>query len=310
MLQYLVILLDDAAVSYCHYPISHTKRRPISVDILRKGIRFAMKENLMIQFVYPEVVLPEDIRKEIETIDHSKIMPHTSPYVAKADVIVGSWESLPQAVDVPIVLRTSLTDFLKHFKALYPLLNIVPRVNVVFTDEEVFSDADVPAYKAALSILSNELERLYVEGKSPQLNLLTDRMILTEMNNCCAGDTNVTLAPDGQFYICPAFYGTYNNVGCLDFGLSIPNKQLYKLDRAPLCRKCDAYNCKRCIWLNKQLTLEVNTPSRQQCVMSHIERNAARELLNNIRKHGVFMIENKEITEINYLDPFENQNKW
>lgn len=310
MLQYLVILLDDAAVSYCHYPTPNAGKHSIPVDVLRKGIRFAMKENLMIQFVYPEGKLPEDIRKEVETIDHSKIMPITSPYAADADVWVVGWQSLPQAAAVPIVLRTTFVDFLERYKEICPLLSVAPRVNIVFTNAEAFTEVDIPSYKVALSVLSEELEHLYTSGKSPQLNLLTDRMMLKEMNNCGAGDTNITLAPDGKFYVCPAYYGTREYVGDIDAGMGIPNKQLYKLDHAPLCRHCDAYHCKRCVWLNERLTLEVNTPSRQQCVMAHLERNAARELLDNIRKHGMFLPEMPEIEEIDYLDPFEKINEW
>lgn len=52
------------------------------------------------------------------------------------------------------------------------------------------------------------------------------------------------------------------------------------------------------------MTYEVNTPSHEQCVISHLERNASRLLLSNIRKHGTFL-PNKEIKEIKYLDPFE-----
>ena len=51
MLQYLVILLDDTSVSYCHYRNPKTERRFISLNDLKAGILFAMKQNLMIQFV-------------------------------------------------------------------------------------------------------------------------------------------------------------------------------------------------------------------------------------------------------------------
>ena len=95
-----------------------------------------------------------------------------------------------------------------------------------------------------------------------------------------------------------------NSVGDLENGLDIPNLQLLKLDHAPLCRNCDAYQCRRCIWLNRKLTWDNNTPSHQQCVMAHLERNASRDLLNDIRKVGEFM-PNIDIKEINYLDPFE-----
>lgn len=191
-------------------------------------------------------------------------------------------------------------------------LEQVERLNIVLTDIYTFTDNDLIKYKEVLGVLSMDVERLYVEGKCPQLNILTDRMMLDKMNNCGAGETNITLAPDGCFYICPAFYLCEDGyaIGGLKDGLDIKNAQLYKLDHAPICRNCDAYQCRRCIWMNRKTTLEVNTPSHEQCVVAHIERNTSRELLLNIRKHGVFMPDKKEIEKIDYLDPFEVRKEW
>ena len=52
MLQYLIIQLDDTSISYCHYENTKDKSKLIGLDDLKAGILFAMKENLMIQFVY------------------------------------------------------------------------------------------------------------------------------------------------------------------------------------------------------------------------------------------------------------------
>lgn len=332
MLQYLVILLSEDSTSYCHLTPSPSLRgegRLIPLQTLKDGIRFGMMENLMIQFVYPDYELPKEFAPVIESIDHSKIIPvqeHTpkslrdsSPilgeqtgYYPTPDVlIVNRWEELPKKSEVPIVLRTSKADFFTRYKEVVPLLSNTPRVNVVFTDVESFTDEDFETYKTILAELSKELEQLYVAGKAPQLNLLTDRLMLTQMNNCGAGDTTITLAPNGKFYVCPAFYykDEKDCIGDLEHGLDIKNKQLYKLEYAPICRHCDAWQCRRCIWLNRKLTLEVNTPSHEQCVMAHLERNASCDLLLAIRKHGKFMPET-EINEIDYLDPFNYVNKW
>ena len=99
-------------------------------------------------------------------------------------------------------------------------------------------------------------------------------------------------------------------IGNLFEGLDIRNPQLYRLDHAPLCRRCDAYQCKRCVWLNRKTTWEVNTPSHEQCVLAHLERNASRELLNRMRNHGSFLSGQEEIEKIDYLDPFEVRKKW
>lgn len=309
MLQYLIILLDDTSTSFCHYEVPQREHKLIPLDKFRQGIRYAMMENLMIQFVYPDYELPAEYEEVIESIDHSKIKPLAN----EADVMVVS-EPINEPVEIPVVWRVSKERLFKEEKAIISMLEKVPRLNIVITDVEGFTDNDFEQYKNLLKKLSDAVEKLYVEGKTPQLNLLTDRMMLTQMNNCGAGDMSITLAPNGKFYVCPAFYyeDDKDYIGDLELKLEldIKNKQLYKLEYAPICRHCDAWQCKRCIWLNRKTTLEVNTPSHEQCVVAHLERNASRELLQKIRKYGTFLPGHKEIEEIDYLDPFDKRETW
>lgn len=303
MLKYLVILLDDASTSYCHYSIQR-EAKAIDIETLRKGILFAMKENLTIQFVYPKQDVSQEIKDAVETIDHTKIMPIEN--CDGADVVVcNDWSQLENvSKDSVCVVRIGKDELWN--KSIEDISRKVKRLNVVIADVDTFTDEDFKAYETLLGKWAKTLKKLYEEGLSPQLNLLTDRMMLDKMNSCGAGDECVTLAPNGSFYVCPAFYqeNAYA-IGNLDDGLDIKNKQLYRLDHAPICRTCDAYQCKRCIWLNRKTTLEVNTPSHEQCVVAHLERNASRQLLADIREIGEFL-PNKEIKEIDYLDPFDN----
>lgn len=322
MLKYLIIQLDDTSTSYCHYGNPRKEHRLISLGNLKAGILFAMKENLTVQFVYPKYELPEEYREAIHSVDHSKIVPVESK--EKGDVVVlEGWKELKECSLLPdtvYVLRIGKEELFGNYTQMVDILPQVARLNVVITDVETFDDKDFNAYKEVLAALSKEVESLYAKGLSPQLNLLTDRMMLDGMNNCNAGWESVTLAPDGKFYVCPAFYlvdededyglGKSNySIGDLENGLDIKNAQLYKLSYAPLCRNCDAYQCKRCVWLNRKTTYEVNTPSHEQCVVAHLERNASRELLLAIRKHGTFLPE-MEIKEISYLDPFDVRKEW
>lgn len=236
-----------------------------------------------------------------------------------ADVIVfHEWTGIEHYdfVDGSVcVLRTTKDDLFDRYLFLKSVIAKVARLNVVITDVETFTDEDFEKYKNVLATLSEYIEKLYVDGKSPQLNLLTDRMMLDKMNKCNAGCENITLAPDGKFYVCPAFYLAGDEedyglgkakfcIGDLQSGLDIKNPQLYKLDHAPLCRNCDAYQCRRCVWLNRKTTYEVNTPSHEQCVVAHLERNTSRELLNHIRQHISFLSDKEDIRKIEYLDPF------
>lgn len=310
MLTHLIILLDETSVSYCHYEVTRNERRLIDFDDLKAGIRFAMKENLNIQFVYPDYKLPVEYLEAIESIDHAKVMPSTC--CDEADVVVlGGWDDeVPQGSTC--IIRTNRDGLVNHLFVVRGWLNTINRLNIVLTDVEVFKDDAVDSYRNTLESLADIVVVCYKSGMFVQLNLLTDRLQLTGMNNCNAGVSNVTLAPNGRFYLCPAFY--YDNeedsVGDLKKGLDVKNQQLLRLDHAPLCRQCDAYQCKRCIWQNQRLTLEANTPSHQQCVMAHVERNASRQLLAKLKENGVTLRGSHEIEKIDYLDPFNILNKW
>lgn len=322
MLKYLVILLDDTSTSYCHYENEKNERKLIALENLRAGIFFAMKENLMIQFVYPDYELPQEYKDVINAIDHIKIIPYGINEVGDV-VVLNHWSDVQNGAldkNLTYVFRTTKDKLFANINLLGCLVKCVARLNVVITDVDSFTDNDFNEYKKCLEKLSDYIKELYVSGKTPQLNLLTDRMVLDEMNNCNAGWENVTLAPDGRFYVCPAFYLANDDedyglgkskfsIGDLEKGLNIKNPQLYKLTHAPLCRNCDAYQCKRCVWLNRKMTYEMNTPSREQCVMAHLERNTSCELLRNIRRNGEFLPE-KEIKEITYLDPFDVRKEW
>lgn len=309
-LQYLVILLDDTSVAYCHADNPLKEHNLMPIETLRKAILFGMKQNLMIQYVYPDYELPEEYNEVIESIDHVKI---------GRDVKV--FNEVPTKLESDnVVIRLKIADFISKQYDIAALLPQAKRLNICLTDIESFKDEQQGEYEKALNTLNSVLLNLYKEQKQPQLNILTDRLQLTEMHNCEAGIGNITVAPNGKFYLCPAFYydermGISNrmnhvtkdatrSVGDLDNGLNIPNKQLLQLDHAPLCRICDAYHCNRCIWLNQKLTWDNNTPSHQQCVISHLERNASRQLLADIRKIGEFLPE-LDIKEIDYLDPFD-----
>lgn len=323
MLQYLVILLDDTSVAYCHADNPLKEGNLIPVETLKKGILFGMKNNLMIQYVFPNYALPEEYASVIESIDNVKIYPVGCKPVTgienEADVEVT--DTIPEKMEAKnLVLRLTFNEMLKQKDQISKLFANGQRVNLCITDVEKFTDEQIDAYRQVLDEWNKALLDLYKQGQSPQFNLLTDRMMLEKMHNCEAGVSNITLAPNGKFYLCPAFYydermqvfnqmnhhkpSSDTSVGDLEKGLEISNPQLLQLDHAPLCRNCDAFHCRRCIWLNQKLTWDNNTPSHQQCVMAHLERNASRSLLNEIRNFGEFMPQ-IDIKEINYLDPFE-----
>lgn len=325
MLQYLVILLDDTSVAYCHANNLLTEHNLIPLETLKKAIFFGMKENLMIQYVLPDYELPQEYYETMESIDNVKILAVQAFLLAKHatqenDVVV--YDNIPEKVEAQnIVIRLSFSEMVNKRHDITALFSKITRLNLVVTDIDKFSDKEIDAYKQTLNEWVKGLLVQFKQGKQPQVNVLTDRLQLDKMHNCEAGVGNITIAPNGKFYLCPAFYydeqmgvnnrlNHYNpsseqSVGDLDNGLQISNPQLLKLDHAPLCRICDAYQCRRCIWLNQRLTWDNNTPSHQQCILAHLERNASRDLQMHLQQEG---FRKNEIKEIDYLDPFDVRN--
>lgn len=313
MLQYLIVLLDDTSVSFCQYQTDKKKRNLISLDKLKRAIQFGMMENLNIQFIYPPTSLPKEYIEVIETIDHCKVKPFGVAHDNRDIVVISSWNDIHKIeLGKSFVFRTTKDALFARYEELLDVAKKGNTISLVILDVETFSEEDFVIYKEILSKMATEFATMIENNITPQLNILTDRLILKQMNNCDAGDKSVTLAPNGKFYICPAFY--YENseeyVGDLSYGLDIKNQRLYKLQFAPICSHCDAFQCKRCVWLNRKQTLEVNTPSHEQCVVAHLERNASRALLNRIKDLGKKTNRMAEIDEIDYLDPITKHKEW
>ena len=308
MLQYLVILLDDTSVAYCHAENPLTEVNLISLDMLHQAITYGMKHNLMIQFVLPPYQMPEEYYTLMDSIDNIKI---------GRDVIV--CHCIPESVTTEtVVLCISIDEFIENVFLVVNVLKQVKRLCINYTDINKFSDDKIKKYESSLQVVAGAIIDEICIGKRHEINLITDRLNLSKMCNCNAGVNNITIAPNGKFYLCPAFYYDEKNeiyteidyrtphydrsIGNLEAGLKNKNEQLLCLENSPLCNECDAYHCNRCVWLNQKMTYEINTPSHEQCVISHIERNAAKILSDKMRDLG---FETQIINEISYLDPFE-----
>lgn len=310
MLKYLIIMLSDDSTSFCHYDAAGKSGRLISIANLEKGILFALKHNLSIQFIYPSFDIPEEYKNIISSVPSFKIKPYEANDIEEADAIVINNIKEIEGKDIyknTYILRTRIADIEGALHFYLKNLENIKRLNLVLTSIESVTEGDMALYKKNLSGASQDLLKRMIQGQNIQLNILTDRIVLTGMNNCNAGVESITLASDGNYYICPGFY-IDNLETPLDEsirGVNIPNQYLYEIANSPICRKCDAWHCRRCVYLNKKTTLEVNSPSHEQCVISHIERNCSKQLLDNIKKVVRDYLPETEIEEIDYLDPFD-----
>lgn len=159
MLQYLVILLDNTATSYCHYENFCHEKKLISIEDLKQGIFYGMKENLMIQFVYPDYELPQEYKDVINTIDHSDIVSslcEDDELRKNADVIIcHDWNGIQFSSfdkDGIYTLRTSKEDLFDRYKLLKGIISSSLRLNVVITDIEKFTEEDFKKIQRSIGI--------------------------------------------------------------------------------------------------------------------------------------------------------------
>lgn len=304
-MKYLIIQLCDSSVSFCYYRTSE-KTNLIPLEELDNALVWGIKNGLNIQILFPEYQLPDSYQNLISQYEHTAIryINDSNP----ADIYVASCIEEVEPFDnisAPIILHISIADLISSYHLISNLLSKLSRLNIVFDDIQNFTDEMSAPYEDALIYIADKIIELYRQDKMVQLNLITDRVMLSTMNNCNAGIESITLSPNGKFYVCPAFYlSNEKSCGSPQNDILLPNQQLYKIKYAPICRECDAFHCKRCVMLNKQFTFEINTPGHQQCLMSHIERKVSKKLLDEIRHYGTYA-PNVSIPQLDYNDPFD-----
>lgn len=313
-MQHLIVILDNTAKSFCYYPtcIPYKEYSLMDLAVLKKVIWFAQINGMSLNVLVGDKELPQDYYEALDEIRHIFISDNPTMIKDICDILV---INIGDEIIYPTVSNNLLTNIIVrvdrgHLSLLSEFVNGMKgryrRLNIIILDVDSFEKDDFDVYSQQL----REISSFYLsEGCSieeNEISVITDRIVLSEMNNCDAGIRHLTVSPEGKLFICPAFYYDNNlSVGDVESGVLLKNKHLLKLDHAPICRKCDAYHCKRCVWLNNKTTHELNTPSHEQCVLSHIERNNSMILLNLI-KAKLGYIPFQDIEPITYLDPFLN----
>lgn len=147
-----------------------------------------------------------------------------------------------------------------------------------------WDEADIQEYENELRSLVSPLHELIVSGCTAEINAITDKLLGTERRHCDAGRGSYTLAPDGCFYICPAFYYEEQGfpIGSMNSGISGEIVRLLDPEKSPLCGECNQSTCTRCLFTNILGTKEVNIPPTKQCRIAKLENSVAGMLLKRL----------------------------
>ncbi len=312
-MKFLLVPIDESAPSFCYYAKPERPApRPIPLETLREAVAFAQARGLVVNFQYGETEPPASFAPVMQSVSHADIVPLSAADAHPAStVIVGPEDlektALPARVrDANIIVRFPIGRIAELPAVLLPLIGTCRRINLCLLDLETAGDAALELYWRSLQDLAHCVAETLRRRRDIELGFLTDRIFLTSMRNCQAGIDHVTVGPEGNLYVCPGFLHDEPNqpVGNLRQGLRVPNAELLDIAHAAICSACDAYHCKRCLYLNKRTTLEINAPSHQQCIASHHERNAS-SILRDLLGDVTFLARTEPIPRLAYLDPFD-----
>ncbi len=312
MYKQMYFLLADDAIAYCNYDSQDSGNRMTESTII-EGLKYARHNFYQPIFVHKfdskESIygtLNAELRKELEASDIIHIRPYTEKlkeYNSDRDILVLDMHNalmLNYTLDncILVVENDEISDL---DSVVLELLNYVKRINLRIKYQSTF---DLSAYRRVLHNIAEELFSYFMRNEMREINILTDKLFLREMDNCYAGDRNFCLAPNNKLYICPAFY--YKGKNSIDIGMDgkcLGQERMVCYDKAFVCQKCDAYQCNRCVLENKERTGEYNVPRELQCKKAHLEREETRCLLEKLKANGKF--EKKHIGILDYEEPFD-----
>jgi CXXX repeat peptide maturase len=315
-LESVIIITGSDAPSFCHYHNDKGITAMMPVVVLEKSIAFCESNHLTATILYGRT-LPDKHRLLLNDFPHIRMVPFdrmdSCDMNYESDIVIidyngdlSAFENMEVHRPCNVILKMNLEEAKDLPRIVYQYHKIFKRLNVVFKDIPHATEETLNRFRLDIQPLKEVMYSLFIPGRLFEFNMVTDRMALSGINSCGAGIKHVTVAPDGRFYICPAFYYHNENesAGTLDDGITIANRQLLTIEYSPICKLCDCYQCKRCVYLNKKLTRELNTPSHQQCVLSHHERNLSGVLLQKLQDKG-YPTNIKSIPPVYHLDPLE-----
>lgn len=320
----LYFLLSDDYVTYCCYENENKNENQMNSKVIIEGLNYAQENYIMPVFVHGENGKTLEAREEYTGHDILHIVPIMHYNLAqKQDFrrilpvydMENVWDG--KAFIENVILNVKQDEIRGLSKAIGELIKFSRRININITElDRHFNEEE---YKHQMEIISDEIVSIWEnEGGFKEINLLTDILFLDKHDNCQAGENTFVLSPLGKIYACCAdlsnaeddFIGETTDGIIKEYG-----NYLYKIKNSNLCRICDAYQCRDCVYINKNNTNEYNVSPTFQCRKSHIERVVSLDLKSKLKNCSIISSEDTlEIKEYDYLDPisrfFKNNNEF
>ncbi len=296
--KHMYFMLDSNCVKLCANYNFKENNISMTKEIILKGLETAKEEFCQPVFLYSSCKNIENIFKafdicnelECHVIKHiipfdKKLIRKITKYVKTNDLTVVIDGSNIKDVEktginncILIVREEEMLNLFDWVEKLFPVFS---RIDLKC---EVVNFDSLALYGEQITRIGDRLAEERKLNKTCKINILNGALKLNEMENCFAGEKDVTIAPDGKRYICPAFYFEKESmVNVYETDNSEESKML-KLKSAPVCKTCDVYQCERCVYINKKYTSEYNMPSQIQCMKSNKEHEILLKLKRELEK--------------------------
>ncbi len=265
------ILLSSNSNSICGYFSKNNENEFLKKNALCRFLKYAENRNIEITVVYPSHPIPEEIAEILDSYSHNKILS-------------GKDHCLIIPMDNENSYKSVSLTFLEFYDSINTLSKHLDlcRLNIYLYDYNSFDELK---YRESLAKLKNEVLLQWKNGHKIRVNIISDPMGLRSNKECKYGTKAFVLAPNGNFYLCPAYYydnDNQNAIGSIYDELYFPATHLLHREYSPVCRSCKENSCLRCTFENHCRTLEYNIPSYEQCCRSQIEHEISFEFYKEL----------------------------
>lgn len=309
---HLYFLLSDQSVRHCTYKPEKEYAQRMSLETFRAGLEFAKRNFYTPVLMLPPEGLSEEERTFLKGIDVIEMQSGTGNLTNQDAIVIydNQVEGFQDGSNCILIIKPNLIPELSNL--VKEIFEKQSRINLVLEETEKLTDKDLVNYENELLKVAEFLADAHFKGEYLELNVLSDGIYLKTMANCNAGLDSFALAPDGKFYLCPAFYYAEDGdaVGSLEEGINFNYRNFLTREKSPLCSVCDTYHCRRCVYQNQKQTKEYLIPGKVQCVISHIERKISKEYATLLEEKGILeqfttCSIDEIFPEIDYYDPLE-----
>lgn len=308
---HMYFILSDQSVRHCSYkPVAKGqcgKSLRMSLKTFKRGLEFAQHNFYTpVLLLPPEGLLPEE-RAALKGVNYMQI--HSAGQSVDPGDNLPVHDSKVNVENSELGILIVSPDKITHISELViTCLSHHSRVNLILDNIHLLTDETLAIYESELTKVAEFLVSQYTNGRILDVNVISDRLLLEHMRNCNAGLDSFALGPDGNFYICPAFYFKQKSekVGSLTDGITFNYAEFLTETKSPICSQCDAYHCRRCVYDNLEKTGEFLIPGKMQCVISHIERKVSSKMIKMLQTKGIKCKEAEcNIPTLDHYDPFD-----